>query len=108
VLGLGDLELLEEDLRHLVVVVLAGMDEDVLEMLWPALEHGGYRRDLHEVRAGPDDGEDLQPLRHRREGSLPRGEASSSARRRTHRGRGPGAFTRLGPRARFERRFGHF
>ena len=47
-----DAEFVEEDLRHRVVIVLTRVNQDVVD---PApSEVGGYRRDLHEVRPGPD------------------------------------------------------
>src|SRR5207247_2765908 len=48
------LQLVEEELRHPLVVVLAGVDQPAVE----AREAGGGRqdgRDLHEVRAGADE-----------------------------------------------------
>ena len=67
VVGLADAELLEEDLGQLPVVVLAGMDEDVLELVAAALQLRGDRRDLHHVRPRADDREDLAALRHARQ-----------------------------------------
>ena len=59
VVRVTDPELLEEDGRHLVVVVLAGVDEDMLELVAAALELGRDRRDLHHVRARADHGQDF-------------------------------------------------
>src|SRR5690606_15285763 len=56
-----DVKLLEEHVRHAAVVVLAGMHDDVVEARpIPAAEpvhRATDRRDLHELRAGPDDAE---------------------------------------------------
>ena len=64
VVGLADSELLEEDLGHLAVVVLAGVDEDVLELVAAPLQLRRDRRDLHHVRPRADDREDLAALSH--------------------------------------------
>ena len=55
--GRADPELVEEDLRHRLVVVLAGVHEQVLEAR-PALDLGDDGRHLDEVRPGSDDGQD--------------------------------------------------
>ena len=65
VVGLADAELLEEDLGHLAVVVLARVDEHVLELVAPPAELRGDRRDLHHVRPRPDDGQDFSAPGHR-------------------------------------------
>jgi hypothetical protein len=51
---LADLELLEEDLRHRVVVVLAGVHQHLLELVGTPAELGHDRDGLHEVGARPD------------------------------------------------------
>ena len=56
--GCGNLELPEEDFRHRVVVVLAGMDEQVSVPRLP--QRTADRRDLDELRPGADDRHDLQ------------------------------------------------
>jgi len=50
-------ELLEEDLRQLAVVVLPGMDDDVLDLR--RTKGDGERRRLNELRPISDDGEDF-------------------------------------------------
>ena len=57
----GQAELLEEDASHLLVVVLAGVQEPLRDALMGAkrLHDGG---DLHEVRPGADDVEDVEDL----------------------------------------------
>ena len=47
------------------VVVLAGVNEDVLELISPPLQRADDRRDLHEVGPRADHGEDLPPDTHR-------------------------------------------
>ena len=66
--GGGQLELVEEDVRHLVVVVLPGVDQDDIELVGETPELRQERRHLHKVRPGPGDYADLhgQP----REGEL--------------------------------------
>ena len=60
VVGRRDPQLLEKGVRHVRIVVLAGVDDHMLD---PALHElavdGG---ELHEVRAGADDGEDAHHL----------------------------------------------
>ncbi len=56
-------QLVEEDLRQGVVVVLAGVDEPLGEAA-ALRQRGHHRRRLDEVRAGPDD---VHQLRHRAE-----------------------------------------
>ena len=65
VVRLPHAELLEEDLGHLSVVVLARVDEDVLELVAPPTELRGDRRDLHHVRPRPDHGQDSSAPGHR-------------------------------------------
>src|SRR5215813_4512225 len=55
----GQLEVGEEAVRHRPVVVLTGMDQERAG-LGSRAELGHDGRDLYEVRAGPDDGGDLQ------------------------------------------------
>ena len=57
VVRLPHAKLLEEDLGHLAVVVLACVDEHVLELVAPPAERRGDRRDLHHVRPRADDRE---------------------------------------------------
>ena len=54
---LGEPELLDEDLRERVVVVLARVDDDLVDPQHE--ERDGERRGLHELRTVPDDGEDF-------------------------------------------------
>ena len=54
-LGRRDAELLEEDLRQLVVVVLAGVDDDLVGQL---AQPAGHRSRLDELRAIADDRDD--------------------------------------------------
>ena len=54
VVRLADAELLEEDLGHLAVVVLARVDEHVLELVGAPLDRRGNRGDLHHVRPRAD------------------------------------------------------
>ena len=51
----GQAELRDEDLRHRVVVVLAGVDEHELERWVEGGERPVHRSHLHEVRPGADD-----------------------------------------------------
>jgi len=51
----GEAELLEEDARKRVVVVLAGVDEDLLVA---GAQRSGDRGGLHELRPVADDGQD--------------------------------------------------
>jgi hypothetical protein len=53
----GDAELLEEDVRHHPVVVLTGVDEEMLSVRKALAELCDYRRRLDEVRSRPDHGE---------------------------------------------------
>ncbi len=46
----------EEGVRHLGVVVLTGMDDDVPDR-WACRKGARERRELHEVGTRPDDGE---------------------------------------------------
>jgi len=57
VIRFWDLQLVEEDIRHLRVIVLAGMDEYLLVLL-PELPRD--RDALDKLGAGPDNGDDLQ------------------------------------------------
>ena len=54
--GVGDAEIGEEDVRHVDVVVLAGVNDLVVDA--DRLEGLGHRRELHELRTGPDDADD--------------------------------------------------
>ena len=80
--GVADAELLEEDRGHLAVVVLAGVDEHVLEAVGTATQLGHDRRRLHHVRARPHDRDDAAALRHGAEDTAcpagPRGYAAAS------------------------------
>ena len=62
VVRLGKSELVEEDLRELVVVVLARMQHDLLDACVAKRER--HRRRLHELRAVAHDGENLQRGKH--------------------------------------------
>jgi hypothetical protein len=57
----GDLELVEERARHLVVVVLAGVDEHLAQT---AAQGARERCGLHELRAGAHHAEDRGPPLH--------------------------------------------
>ena len=54
---LREAELVEEDLRHDVVPVLPGVEHDLVDPRFA--QRGRERRGLDELRAVPDDGEDL-------------------------------------------------
>jgi hypothetical protein len=54
VVGGGHAELLEEDLRHQPVVVLAGVDDRVAALRQARAQGGDHRCRLHEVGPGPD------------------------------------------------------
>jgi hypothetical protein len=58
-------ELLDEDLGHLAVVVLAGVDEDVFELVATPAELSRDRCDLHHVRPRADHGQDFSAPSHR-------------------------------------------
>ncbi len=63
---LRQVELGEEDVRHVGVVVLAGVDEVELDLGGELTERAVHRRRLHEVRARADDEADpCSPCRHR-------------------------------------------
>ena len=63
---LRQVELGEEDVRHVRVVVLAGVDEVELDLRGELAERAVHRRRLHEVRARADDEADpCSPCRHR-------------------------------------------
>ena len=55
VVGLGDAQLVEEDVAHLPVVVLAGVDDLELEAVGTGLQRAHDGRDLHEVGARTGD-----------------------------------------------------
>src|SRR5262245_1046731 len=57
--GSGSSRFAKKAVRHRAVVVLTGMDQERAR-LGPRAELGHDGRDLHEIRAGPDDGRDLQ------------------------------------------------
>src|SRR5438067_4779199 len=57
-----DAKLLEEHAVHLAVVVLAGVDEPVIQALGVATEGADDRRDLHEI--GPCAGDERNGFRH--------------------------------------------
>ena len=52
-------ELLEEDVRHVSVEVLAGVDDDFFDV-FARLNHAADRRGFDELRAGAKDGEEFQ------------------------------------------------
>src|ERR1700723_927483 len=54
-------QLIEKYLRHGVVVMLAGMNQDRFDILVPA-KFGQQRGDLHHVRPGADDAHDSQAV----------------------------------------------
>jgi hypothetical protein len=58
VVGVAHAELLEEDLRHRLVVVLAGVHQHVLELVAALGQAADDRRDLHEVGPRAHDRED--------------------------------------------------
>ncbi len=58
--GGGDLQLVEEHLRHALVVVLTRVHQALLEQAVPRGHRAHHGRDLHEVRAGADDVQDLE------------------------------------------------
>ncbi len=58
VIGRGHAELLEEDLRHRPVVVLAGVDDHVVAVRQAAPHRGDHRGGLDEVGSGTDHVED--------------------------------------------------
>jgi hypothetical protein len=64
VVRIPDAQLLEEDLGHLAVVVLSGVDEHVFEVVGPARDLGGDWSDLHHVRARSDDRQDFSAACH--------------------------------------------
>ncbi len=67
-IGLGKLEIVEEDPRHVLVVVLPRMDQRAFEAA--ALpELADERRRLHEIRAGADDDGRLHRFSFRRDDS---------------------------------------
>ena len=53
--GIGDIEGLEEGIRHGDIIVLAGVDQGVFEAAGMTAQLPCERRDLHEIRAGTDD-----------------------------------------------------
>ena len=55
VVGLGDTQLVEEDVAHLPVVVLAGVDDLELEAVGTGLQRAHDGRDLHEIGARTGD-----------------------------------------------------
>jgi hypothetical protein len=57
--GPWELQVFEEDLRHVVVVVLPGVDQGEVESA-AFIELAPDRRDLHEVRPRADDGKYLR------------------------------------------------
>ena len=57
VVGRGNPQVLEEEVRHVRVVVLTGVHDDVLEVATLG-QLAIDRRELHEIGARPDDGED--------------------------------------------------
>jgi hypothetical protein len=75
-IGLRQAQLVEEDPRQGVVVVLAGVDEPLRDAA-PVRQRGHHRRRLDEVRASPDD---VHQLRHRAECYQRRAEARGVSR----------------------------
>ena len=71
------LEVAEEGRAHRVVVVLAGVDQDLVGAA--AAQRAADRRRLHELRPRADDGDDLHAILDRRE----RRAAARGSRRRT-------------------------
>jgi hypothetical protein len=59
---LRDPQLLEEDLRHLLVPVLSGVDDDLVDSSLPERGREGSR--LDELGPVPDHGEDAHPPLH--------------------------------------------
>ncbi len=59
VLRMTDAEVLEERIGHVVIVVLAGVHDHMLDIRTPR-QLPLQRRELHEVGTGADDGEDPQ------------------------------------------------
>ena len=57
VVGRGNPQLLEKQVRHFRIVVLTRVHDDVLDVAPPG-ELSIHRRQLHEVGAGPDDRQD--------------------------------------------------
>ena len=76
VVGRRHAELLEEDLRHRPVVVLAGVDDDVAAVRLALAHRADHRRGLDEVGAGADDVDDS----HRGAGTCASGATAVSAR----------------------------
>ena len=64
VIGLADAEVLEEDLGHLSVVVLSGVNEHQVEGVGMAAELGHDRGHLHEVRPSAYDRENRSSFPH--------------------------------------------
>ena len=70
IVGLRDRHLAKEDVRHFLVVVLAGVDEDLPD--WTkrmigliVLKSTGYGRCLDELRTSADDGENPFQIKQR-------------------------------------------
>ena len=61
-IGLGHAEVVEEGFAHLLVVVLAGVDEEVLDFVRVSVHGLDDRGHFHEVGAGADDVEDFHDL----------------------------------------------
>ena len=55
----GDLHLIEEDVRHVGVEVLAGVDDDLLDVV-ARLDDAADRRGLDELRASTKNGKNFQ------------------------------------------------
>jgi hypothetical protein len=53
-----DAQLLKEDIRHVVVEMLAGMDDDFLELVRGSYG-SGYNAGFDELRASAEDGKDF-------------------------------------------------
>ena len=70
VVGQRDSQLLEEDIGHFGVVVLTGVNQDLLV---PGAECEAERRRLYELRAGTDYSDDLQGFTSRNTASRPAG-----------------------------------
>jgi hypothetical protein len=57
--GLAEFELVPEDFVQLIIVVLPGMNDD---MVYKLVEETHYAGEADDLRAGADDGEDFEFL----------------------------------------------
>ena len=63
VVGTRDLQLVEEDLRHVVVIVLPCVDDDFLYLVGVMFPDGATQRSgLDDLGSGPDDGDKFHGL----------------------------------------------